>query len=260
MTTARVLTFDLWDTLLDGEPRAEARQRARAETTQRIVAAHGLVATVEQVREAFDASTAAMVAARDADPRDRGPRTQIADMLRRLDPAREPAEPLIAAVHDGFTQVLHALPPEPFAGAAETLAALALHAPVGLVCNTGWSGGAALRPILAAHGLTASLTALAFSDEVGWGKPDDRIFTACLRGLGTPRPERVLHVGDSLRADIAGAKRLGACACWIAPPGDDTERALRVVDPLLRPDLVFPSVAAAGETLGLWLRGELFPG
>ncbi len=256
---SRVLTFDLWDTLLDGAPRAEERHAARAETTQRILAAHGYAVTSEDVHAAFTAASEAMVAARDAEPRDPGPPAQIAAMLRRLDASRAPDAVLIDAVHAGFTEVLHTFAPVPFPGAVATLAALAPHAPLGLVCNTGWSGGAALRPVLARHGLSVHLSAMQFSDEVGWGKPDSRIFTRCLDALGGPRPHDVLHVGDSLRADIAGAKRLGARACWIAEAGDDTERAVRACEVALRPDLVFPSVAAAGDTLALWLRGDLFP-
>ena len=258
-TARRVVTIDLWNTLLDGEPLAEARHAARVARTHALIADYGYTAGAEEVAAAFAASTAAMMEARGVSPRDPGPRAQVEDMLRRLDPLRAPDAAVVTAVHVGMTAVLYDFQPVPFAGVVEALAVLGRLAPLGLVSNTGWSGGATLRPVLRQQGISPHLAALAFSDEVGWGKPDDRIFCHCLAGLDAAPPHTVLHVGDSLRADIAGAKRLGARACWITPPGEETEAALRALDPLWRPDLVFPSVAAACTTLDLWLRGELFP-
>lgn len=56
-------------------------------------------------------------------------------------------------------------------------------------------------------------------EEIGgqarWlGKPDPAIYTPVLAMLGTD-PARTLAVGDSLRTDIAGAKRRGIPSCWV---------------------------------------------
>ncbi len=45
-------------------------------------------------------------------------------------------------------------------------------------------------------------------------KPRPRIFEAALESLRT-RPNDVVHVGDSLAADIAGASRLGMRTVWV---------------------------------------------
>lgn len=45
-------------------------------------------------------------------------------------------------------------------------------------------------------------------------KPQTRIFQSALELLGT-RPERTLHAGDSLDADVLGAKRAGLKAAWV---------------------------------------------
>lgn len=52
------------------------------------------------------------------------------------------------------------------------------------------------------------------SEAVRCYKPDPAIFRHALRALGV-RPDRVLHVGDSLHSDIAGAAGLGIAATWI---------------------------------------------
>ena len=61
------------------------------------------------------------------------------------------------------------------------------------------------------------------SGEVGFEKPDARMFGAALRALGK-RPEQVLHVGDHPTNDIAGATAVGMRTCWVSrgrtPPSD----------------------------------------
>ena len=65
-----------------------------------------------------------------------------------------------------------------------------------------------MRADLAALGLDRFLSATVFSSEVGWRKPDARIFTAALKRLGVEAEEAVF-VGDRLRDDIAGARAVG---------------------------------------------------
>ncbi|GAC1410059.1 MAG: hypothetical protein NVSMB57_03330 [Actinomycetota bacterium] len=57
-------------------------------------------------------------------------------------------------------------------------------------------------------GIKQHLGAVAFSCEVGFRKPDARIFQHALAGLGHS-PADAVHVGDRLNDDIAGAKALG---------------------------------------------------
>ena len=57
-------------------------------------------------------------------------------------------------------------------------------------------------------GLASRFEFILTSAEVGWRKPDPRIFDAALARLGQPR-KRVLHVGDSHEQDVLGAQRAG---------------------------------------------------
>jgi FMN phosphatase YigB (HAD superfamily) len=67
---------------------------------------------------------------------------------------------------------------------------------------------------------------IAISDAVGIRKPRVEIFEATLRGLGVAADE-VLHVGDSLRADVGGAASAGIASVWITRRIRDPERRLR---------------------------------
>ena len=50
-------------------------------------------------------------------------------------------------------------------------------------------------------------------------KPAAEIFEVAVRELGVP-PGEVLHVGDSLDADVAGAQRLGMRTAWVNRAGE----------------------------------------
>jgi HAD superfamily hydrolase (TIGR01509 family) len=73
---------------------------------------------------------------------------------------------------------------------------------LGAVCD-----GAGLAPLFAA---------IVDSHRVGAEKPDPAIFRAALKPL-CATPETTLFIGDSLRRDRAGARRMGMGFIWIAP-------------------------------------------
>lgn len=87
-------------------------------------------------------------------------------------------------------------------------AARAAGVPVAIVSN--WD--ARLPELVASLGLDTRVDAVIASFQVGAEKPDGRIFTAALARFGSPPPERVLHVGDSLSEDFVGARAAGLLA------------------------------------------------
>jgi putative hydrolase of the HAD superfamily len=76
---------------------------------------------------------------------------------------------------------------------------------------------------------------IVISDEVGYRKPDPRIFDIALKLLNR-KSEECLHVGDSYNADVLGAKKAGFQACWFNP---EREQSL-VID--AKPDLEIGSL------------------
>jgi len=113
-----------------------------------------------------------------------------------------------------------------YPGVAETLRWFGDHGyRVGSVTNRGL-GGEIFREELRHHGVLDIFEVLSISCEVGYMKPHARIFEYALEAMGVPANETVM-VGDSLRADVAGAKALGMTAVWKrnhAPARGDPER------------------------------------
>jgi putative hydrolase of the HAD superfamily len=68
------------------------------------------------------------------------------------------------------------------------------------------------------HGLAACFDTVVISGEVGYDKPDPRIFHLALDALGCT-PHEALFVGDTLEADILGAQAVGCRAVLIDRTG-----------------------------------------
>jgi 2-haloalkanoic acid dehalogenase type II len=73
---------------------------------------------------------------------------------------------------------------------------------------------------LAVIGLAAYFERALAAREAGMLKPDPRIFALLLERAGL-EPQRVLHVGDDVVADVAGARRAGITPVWLNRHGKD---------------------------------------
>ena len=75
-----------------------------------------------------------------------------------------------------------------------------------LVVVSNWD--ISLHDVLQETGLTPLLDDVLSSAEVGHSKPDPAIFVAALERAGLPAGE-VVHIGDSVEEDVAGARAAG---------------------------------------------------
>ena len=83
--------------------------------------------------------------------------------------------------------------------------------PWGIVTN----GSSSQRVKCQAAGLSQLAPFILVSGEVGYAKPDPRIFADALRSTGLSIPEQVLFVGDNPEADVDGSKSFGMKAAWV---------------------------------------------
>jgi putative hydrolase of the HAD superfamily len=85
--------------------------------------------------------------------------------------------------------------------------------------------------------LERSFDAIFIEGELGFGKPDARVFERALSALGVA-PSETWMVGDNLEADIAGAQAVGIHAVWIDHRGGGVPRTTAT-----RPDRVVRGLA-----------------
>lgn len=96
----------------------------------------------------------------------------------------------------------------------ETLERLRENYMMGIISDTGVTPGSIIRDHLQRCRILQFFSSTVFSDEVGFCKPDSRVFEKALQELRV-KPEEVVHVGDLLRTDVAGAKSMGMKAVWL---------------------------------------------
>ena len=130
---------------------------------------------------------------------------RFASFLEQYDAQGDPVK-----INDHYLTTLseHA---ETFPGAADTLKELAEVATLVIVSN-GIERVQAGR--LERSGLGDLFDGIFISSKVGASKPSRRIFDYALDKLGVDNRSKVLVIGDSLKADIAGGANAGLATCW----------------------------------------------
>ncbi|MHA1109892.1 MAG: HAD family hydrolase [Promethearchaeota archaeon] len=79
---------------------------------------------------------------------------------------------------------------------------------IGIVSNTGLTKGKSLRKILEHYNILHHFDSILFSDEVELMKPNPKMFKILADQLKL-EPSEIVHVGDTIYADIVGARKAG---------------------------------------------------
>ena len=236
--------LDLDDTLLQSD---QGFQRA-ARATATALTGGGRDVDVDVLKHAFIAASDRVWQAKTAVQKwqgtDESEWKQLWNEALTAVGGRERIDPCDAATlfRDNLRQS-YALYPD----ARPTLETLAGRFKLAIITN---GGSTRQRQKIEATGLNSYFDAILVSGEVGVGKPDPRVFERALSMLDVP-PHRAVHVGDSIDADVAGARASGIVAVWVNRPGapvpagpmtpDHEIRSLADLPPLLshlldRPD------------------------
>jgi putative hydrolase of the HAD superfamily len=222
----RAVTLDLWGTLIDSRDPIGKIERRREMLLSAINSA-GYPCELEQLRAGFRAARRVIDEGIARDRRDVGPPGRWEELMRQLciPPESVPFSAVTAAYEDLTLEFL----PNLLDGVESAVQRLASKYQLGLICNTGYTGGRVLRQVLARHGLIGYFGTLTFSNEHGWLKPDPRIFHHTLAELGVP-PENAVHIGDTEDMDVAGAKAAGLYSARFLPEGDNDGAFISLAD------------------------------
>jgi FMN phosphatase YigB (HAD superfamily) len=96
------------------------------------------------------------------------------------------------------------------------------------VCSN-FSHGETARRILDQARFSAHLSSVVISEDLGIRKPRPEIFEEVARVLDLA-PNEILHVGDSLEADVAGAGACGMHTVWLTRQVSDPDAKLEAYD------------------------------
>lgn len=117
-----------------------------------------------------------------------------------------------------------------------TLDTLSLHFSLGLISNG--------NSYPERCGLEDRFSFIVFSQDAGIEKPDQRIFKAACSKADC-RPNELMHVGDSLKSDVAGANALGSISVWLNRTGSKNTSKVQ-------PDYEIQSLAELIDITKFW--------
>ncbi len=207
----KVITFDLWQTLILDSPEGLQRAReARIQGVREILTHHGVRVGLPEMEDAYEESGRKLQEIW-KESIDVSVMEQVGIFLGCLDHHRLPSFPpeVMTKMVEAYASPILGAMPALNEGAIETLEGLiAKDYQIGLISNTGRTPGYVLRIVLKRFGLLDYFEVLTFSDEVRIRKPDSRIFHLTLEKMGAI-PRCSIHIGDDLRADVGGAKGAG---------------------------------------------------
>ncbi|MEZ4632688.1 MAG: YjjG family noncanonical pyrimidine nucleotidase [Deinococcales bacterium] len=116
-------------------------------------------------------------------------------------------------------------------GAQELVEALAQRAKLFIITN---GLTKVQRPRFEGSSLRPHIQDIIISEEVGYAKPDAKIFDIAFELMGNPQKQEVLMIGDNPIADIEGALNYGLHACWFKAKahGPHQPKATFIIDQL----------------------------
>jgi putative hydrolase of the HAD superfamily len=213
----RAVLLDALGTLVELVPPWPALMRelgARGADVDESAARAALLAEIAYYRAHHDEARDAAALA--------GLRARCAEVLREALPP--PARDLAPA--DVLAALMASLEFRPYPEVPRTLARLR-HAGARLVVVSNWD--VSLHEVLARTGLATLVDGAVTSAELGAAKPAPAIFARALELAGGVAPDRALHAGDSVEADVAGARAAGIEAVLVVRDGTPAPAGVRTI-------------------------------
>lgn len=206
MNPIDTVTFDVWNTLLVHEFYDDRVRLARIVRIEKALDEAGFRFGRDDLARAYDHSEKCLCSLW-KDERDASLDGHVALFLDGL--GLEADEYHRNILRRPYADALLDFKPVMVEGAAEVLESMRKKGfRIGLISNTGRTPGETIRRVLDGYGILGYFDATVFSNEVGYIKPNRRIFERALSGLGS-EASRSVHVGDSVLLDIYGAREAG---------------------------------------------------
>lgn len=243
----RAVTFDVWQTLLHDVASRHGHRRTelRVGMMTSVLARAGVSLEEGILLDAYE--RLGPFCAKVWLEREFGPDEQLRWVIEQAagPRARELDTRIWAALEAAYVDPVFLEPPDLAPDAEQAIVtAKQLGLKIGLICNTGYTPGYALRELFSRFGIIHLFDDLAFSNEEGLRKPSAELFRRVAGRLDV-EPTAIAHVGDDVITDIAGSKAIGYRAVLIRPEVPESVP----VDP----DAFIRNLASLGDVLSNWL-------
>ena len=251
MRAVTAVIFDLWQTLIiDDRELALKRAQLRIEGALKALHDAGEEFSQDRVWEAYH-QCSEICQVIHAQEHDMSFMEQVSNFIEHIDTGlRDRLTPdTVNQISTAYADSFFRFPPPLHPCAVATLGCLKEKGYLlGLISNTGMTPGSTLRVYMEQVGILGFFDVLIFSDEVLLSKPSREMFLLIIKALKIP-PDLVVHVGDHLTNDVAGAKLAGLKAIWIR--GSDELNAEHGP----QPDITIQDLAQVGDAVEVLARG-----
>jgi len=218
--TIKVISFDLWDTVLiddsDEPKRAALGRPTKADERRGLVfdalAGAGIPVSRAGVELAYAVTDAAFRSVWQEMNVTWSVRRRLCVLLDGL--GRSLGDDELRDLVRHHEEMELEVMPDLVPGVADAIADLRGRYRLAVVSDAIFSPGRVLRRILEHYGLLEVFDVLVFSDEIGCAKPDPRTFRAVLEKTGCTS-RQLVHVGDREQKDVAGAHGVGSRAILV---------------------------------------------
>ncbi len=209
LTKIQVITFDLWKTLL--EP--ISIEKNLIESLHNYSKKKQLSFSSEQIKQALTVPKLDYKKHRDLPPYSHFyTEDRLILILNQL--GQKSIDELEKNLLYDFEMVSYYVLPTIIESARDLLENFSKNYRIGLISDTGMTPGKIIIQILEELDLRQFFDAFVFSDEVGFYKPNSKMFQTALSKLES-NPDESIHIGDYLHTDIIGAQSFGMKTIWI---------------------------------------------
>jgi len=213
----KAITFDFWNTLANDSAPARVREMS-AELMTDLLGNEGIQIDTKSMLAAFAECRQVCYYYQEEKGIDFTPKEQLDWIINHFGIKPEPV--VWNGLLDAYTTTMLNIPPTFPEGLQGILGELKTRFKLAVISNTGRTPGWVVRKVFRDSGLLQYFECLTFSNEVGVAKPNPYIFELTARILEV-NPRNILHIGDHVLTDVAGASGAGFRAGWYNPTRTD---------------------------------------
>ena len=213
----KLISFDLWNTIIEDRKELEDK-RGEIRIGKIYEYLSSLNIELEDIRKAYLRMSNWLFETQDKTKRSIGTEKQIKYILKRF--GVRVNQIVFDEIKKAYESAIFFYPPPLVEGAKETLKKFYnLGIDMCIISDAGRTPGWALRKILEKYALNSYFKRMYFSDEIGWVKPNKKVFLKALKDFKV-RKEEMVHIGDKIEKDIEGAKNAGINYIYFSRDGN----------------------------------------
>lgn len=133
---------------------------------------------------------------------------------------------MVVRLIDTLQKPIFETPPPLIPGVRDILQYLSMFADIACVSDTGMTNGKSVKYILDYHEIDRYFKHYVFSENIGYNKPDKRMFEQLVCNADGIPVDRIYHVGNFFETDVIGAANAGIHPIWFADRAEKNEKCM----------------------------------